>query len=106
MDKGPITDREKLGQVLAGDLAETALRETRAKHIALEDLTAHLDRLRAAWPDLRPRLRSHLFHLHEARDLLRESARGTGGIGSVGAEKAHVTLQSRKRRKLLQAPEN
>ncbi len=53
---------------LEGELAGTALKEMRAKYAALSD---HYAQLSAAWPELAPRLRAHLFNFAEARDMLK-----------------------------------
>lgn len=56
-----------------GSLAETALRETRAKYRAPGVLREQLARLRAAWPGLRERLSAQLLPWSEARHMLREA---------------------------------
>lgn len=43
------------------DFVATAVTETRAKHVSPADLRAQLLRLRAAWPELRARLRAQLL---------------------------------------------
>lgn len=51
-----------LRQRFAGtDFVETAVTETRAKHVSPAELRTQLQRLRAAWPGLRPRLRAQLL---------------------------------------------
>ena len=45
----------------AGEIAERAIAETRAKHVDGPALLARLTRLRAAWPDLSARLRARLW---------------------------------------------
>ena len=47
--------------------ADTAVRETRAKHISRADLRAQLARLETAWPDLRLRLRAQLLSSAEMK---------------------------------------
>jgi glycerol-1-phosphate dehydrogenase [NAD(P)+] len=62
----------RIGEVLgSGELAEKALEESRAKHLARPALRAQLERLREAWPALRERLTAGLPRHGEARDMLR-----------------------------------
>jgi glycerol-1-phosphate dehydrogenase [NAD(P)+] len=61
----------RIGSVLDGDLAVTAIQETRAKHPTRDQLRMQLARFCAAWPHLAARLRAHLLGWTEARDMLR-----------------------------------
>ncbi len=50
---------------------ETALRETRAKHVSRPELQLQLERLREVWPALRERLRAQLLPYTELKHRLR-----------------------------------
>ena len=50
--------RDRFG---AGEIAERAIAETRAKHVEGPALLARLTHLRASWPDLSARLRARLW---------------------------------------------
>jgi glycerol-1-phosphate dehydrogenase [NAD(P)+] len=53
-----------------GELAGVATKEIRAKYIERGRLRAEIDRLRHGWPELRARLRTHLYSREQARDML------------------------------------
>ena len=61
------------GAARAGELADKATEETRAKHPTPDALRAQLVRLRDGWPALRERLARHLIPFREARAMLREA---------------------------------
>jgi glycerol-1-phosphate dehydrogenase [NAD(P)+] len=64
--------RDRFG---AGEIAERAIVETRAKHVEGAALHARLTRLREVWPDLRARLRSRIWSADRmARHLSRAGA--------------------------------
>jgi glycerol-1-phosphate dehydrogenase [NAD(P)+] len=54
----------------AGELAESAVKEVRAKHITPEQLRAQLTTLRNVWPELHEQLRSQLLPLTTLKQKL------------------------------------
>lgn len=54
-------EAEIRGRFGAGEIAERAIAETRAKHVEGPALLARLTHLRASWPDLSARLRARLW---------------------------------------------
>ena len=52
------------------DFVDTAVTETRAKHIAPAELRAQLERLRATWPEIRARLQAQLLPSTEMKRRL------------------------------------
>src|SRR4051812_45866943 len=53
-----------------GDLADTSLRETKAKYVSADALREQLSGLRAAWPELREKLARQLLPLVKAKTML------------------------------------
>lgn len=58
-----LSDKEAeiLDRFGAGEIADRAMAETRAKHVSGPALQVRLERLIAVWPDLSPRLRNRLW---------------------------------------------
>jgi len=56
-----------------GELAEKAVEETRAKYPSRPQLREQMNRLHAAWPDLRQRLQQQLIPFGRLRDMLAEA---------------------------------
>lgn len=52
------------------DFIETAVTETRAKHIPAAELRTQLERLKATWPDIRARLQAQLLSASEIKRRL------------------------------------
>mgnify|MGYP000885700628 FL=1 len=61
--------RELLGE---GELADSAVKEIRAKHCTREQLRAQLTSLRAGWPALRGQLQAQLRPFAELRQKLQD----------------------------------
>lgn len=57
----------------AGELAELAKQEMRAKSPDTEELRTQIVRIRDGWPTLRDRLNRHLLPFREARSMLQEA---------------------------------
>lgn len=57
----------------AGELADKAKEETRAKTPSLEELRGQLTRLRDGWPELRSKLVRHLTPFQKVREALRNA---------------------------------
>lgn len=56
-----------------GELAEKAASEMQAKYLTRNDLREQLTCIRAAWPELLPRLRSQLIPFRQVQAMLREA---------------------------------
>jgi len=70
--EGGQPDEADLRALFAGtDFVETAVTETRAKAASAAEVRTQLERLRAAWPDLRARLQAQLLPAEELRRRLR-----------------------------------
>jgi glycerol-1-phosphate dehydrogenase [NAD(P)+] len=66
--------RDKIGKWFGeNELAAVALRETRAKHDEPDKLKEQLNHLRAAWPQLRQRLREQLIPLDTLNQMLQSA---------------------------------
>jgi glycerol-1-phosphate dehydrogenase [NAD(P)+] len=52
------------------DFIDTAITESRAKHVSSADLTAQLERLKAGWPEIRARLQAQLLSSAEMQRRL------------------------------------
>ncbi|QDT56067.1 Glycerol-1-phosphate dehydrogenase [NAD(P)+] [Caulifigura coniformis] len=56
-----------------GELAEKAVEETRAKYASRSQLREQMNRLHAAWPELKQRLQQQLIPFSRLRDMLAEA---------------------------------
>ena len=65
------TEASVQGLFAASDFLPTALEETRAKYVSVEQLEAQLTLLRARWPDLRERLQRQLPAVAELKQRLK-----------------------------------
>jgi glycerol-1-phosphate dehydrogenase [NAD(P)+] len=66
-------ERRVRAALCAGDLAEAAVAETRAKYIDAGDLARRLELLTDRWADLRDRVREQLIAAEQVRAQLREA---------------------------------
>ncbi|HEU5315089.1 MAG TPA: sn-glycerol-1-phosphate dehydrogenase [Chloroflexota bacterium] len=85
----------------SSEVREQVLAEVRAKYIDAEALGARLERVRAAWPALRERLRAQLLPLDEVRRALRAAGCPVEPheIGLTAAEAARSMWTARQIRR-------
>lgn len=67
----PAVEKAVRAQFAATDFVETAVTETKAKHVSRDELQAQLERLVATWPEIRERARTQLGTQADLKQRLR-----------------------------------